>query len=265
MLAGVIGGLCGAIALGVLAPLERSTIDLRFHVRGGQPPSKDVVIVAFDNQTLRKLDIRPPVPRDIQARVIDRLDLAGAKVIAFDYSLEQPSGNRQADRRIVEALMNARHAVVDVVAPATDGSVAELAGFLPFGDTGVTPGDAILRLDPDGVVRRFPRPPGQLQSFPMAAAEAFTGRMHIAVPSDALIDYRGPAGTVPQLSYINVLTGRFPAAAVRGRIAIIAPTATVLADTHHVPVDSTMSGAEIHANAITTALAGFPVVVMCVL
>lgn len=73
-----------------------------------------------------------------------------------------------------------------------------------------------------------------------------------------MIDYRGPTGSFPQLSYIDVLDGRFPASAVRGRIAIIGSTATVLADTHHVPIDSTMPGAEIHANAIMTALEGFP-------
>ena len=139
--------------------------------------------------------------------------------------------------------MDARRAVVDVDAPSPDGSVADLAGFIPFGDTDVVPGDATLQLDPDGVVRTFRRPPGHLQSFGIAAAEAFTGRSHIAVPRGALIDYHGPAGTTPQLSYIDVLKGKFPASAVRGRIAIIAPTATVLADTHHVPVDSTMTPA----------------------
>jgi serine/threonine-protein kinase len=258
MLVGAVGGLCGVAALRLFGSLERVTIDLRFHVRGRQRGPDDVVIVAFDNQTLRTLDIRPPVPREIQARVIDRLDLAGARVIAFDYSLEQPSGNPQADRRIVQALMDARQAVVEVAAPSTDGSVANLAGFLPFSETGVIPGDGRLQLDPDGVVRTFWRPPGHLQSFPIAAAEAFSGRPHIAVPGDALIDYRGPTGTFPQLSYIDVLDGRFPASAVRGRIAIIGSTATVLADTHHVPIDSTMPGAEVHANAIMTALEGFP-------
>ena len=258
MLVGAVGGLCGVAALRLFGSLERLTIDLRFHMRGRQRGPADVVIVAFDNQTLRTLDIRPPVPRNLQARVIDRLDLAGARVIAFDYSLEQPSGNPKADRRIVQALMDARQAVVEVAAPSSDGSVAYLAGFLPFSETGVVPGDGRLQLDPDGVVRTFWRPPGRLQSFPIAAAEAFSGRPHIAVPADALIDYRGPTGTFPQLSYINVLDGRFPASAVRGRIAIIGSTATVLADTHHVPIDSTMPGAEVHANAIMTALEGFP-------
>ena len=88
MLVGALGGLCGTAALDLLGALERSTIDARFHVRGRQPAANDTVIVAFDNQTLRTLDLRPPIPRDIQARVIDRLDLAGARVIAFDYSLE---------------------------------------------------------------------------------------------------------------------------------------------------------------------------------
>jgi CHASE2 domain-containing sensor protein len=257
LLSGAVAGIAGLAALEGLQTLERASIDVRFGVRAERPAPAELVIVAFDNRSLRRLDVRPPVPRRIQARLIDRLDRAGARVVAFDFSLEQPSADPRADRRIGLALMNARRAVVGIAAPSTDGSVADLAGFLPFRDIDVLPGYMPLQLDPDGVVRRFTPAPRGLGTFPIAAAQAFA-RRRIAVPDRALIDYPGPARTVPQLSYVDVLEGDFRRAAVRGRIAIVGATATVMNDTHHVPVDSTMPGAEIHAAAMATALDGFP-------
>jgi serine/threonine-protein kinase len=73
-----------------------------------------------------------------------------------------------------------------------------------------------------------------------------------------LIDYPGPTGTFRTISYIDVLRGNFDHHAVRGRIVVVGPTATIFGDGHRVPVDSTMPGPEIHAAAIATALAGFP-------
>ena len=239
-------------------PVERQSVDTRFHVRGSRTASDKIAIVAYDNRTLRALDVRPPVPRSVQAKVIDSLDRAGASVVAFDYSLEQSSGDQRQDRAVALALMNARHAVVSVTAPEQDGSTANLAGFIPFSDIDVRPGFTPLQLDGQGVVRRFRRPPPGLQAFPLAAVEELTGKNRIAVPRGALIDYPGPTGTFKQLSYVDVLHGSFDPAAVRGRIVIVGPTATVLNDTHRVPVDSTMPGSEIHAAAMASALAGFP-------
>jgi CHASE2 domain-containing sensor protein len=239
-------------------PLERGLVDARFAVRGTRPASPRIVVVAYDNRTLNALAVRPPVPRSIQAQVIDGLDTAGAAVIAFDYSLEQASADPQADRTLALALMNARHAVVSVTAPEPDGRVANLAGFIPFSDIAVRPGYTPLRLDPAGAVRSFGAAPRGVPLFGLAAVGELTGHRPIRAPSRALIDYPGPTGTVPQLSYIDVLHGRFAPAQVAGRIVIVGPTATVLGDTHRVPVDSTMPGVEIHAAEMSTALDGFP-------
>lgn len=258
MLAGAVAGLTALGVRQIDGPAERMSIDVRFAVRGHRTPSHSVAIVAFDNRTLRSLNIRPPVPRDIQARVIDHLDLAGARVIGFDYSLEEPSGSQRQDRAVVVALLNARHAVVSVTAPGPRGDVAALAGFVPFDDISVRPGYTPLQLDPQGVVRQFTRPPKGLETFSVAAAEEFTGDRGVIPPANALIDYPGPTGTFPQLSYVDVFDGHFDRSVVRGRIVIVGPTATVLEDGHRVPVDSTMPGPEIHAAAISTVLDGFP-------
>ena len=76
----------------------------------------------------------------------------------------------------------------------------------------------------------------------------------------AWIDYRGPAGTVPTLSFADVLRGKFPAAAVRGKVVVIGATAPTLHDVHPTPAsaDGLMPGPEVQANAIWTAMNGIP-------
>jgi CHASE2 domain-containing sensor protein len=260
VLVGTVAAAAGLAARTGDGPVERTTVDARFDVRGVRPSSSRIAIVAYDNASLDDLGVRPPLPRATQARLVDALDRAGARVIAFDWSLEQPSESPGQDRTLALALMNARHAVVSVTAPGRHGELADLAGFLPFSRIDVVPGYTPLQLDGQGVVRGFQTPPAHVPSFSLAAVAALTGRSPTAirVPGRALIDYPGPTGTVPALSYIKVLSGRFPRAAVAGRIVIVGPTATVLGDAHRVPVDSTMPGVEIHAAEMATALAGFP-------
>ena len=56
------------------------------------------------------------------------------------------------------------------------------------------------------------------------------------------------------------MTGRFPAAAVRGKVAVVGVTAPSLQDLHRTSTSKggLMPGPEIHANGVATALAGFP-------
>jgi serine/threonine-protein kinase len=72
------------------------------------------------------------------------------------------------------------------------------------------------------------------------------------------IDYPGPPGTVPSLSFLKVLDHHFEPAAVRGKIVVIGATAPVLQDLHTTAAGSPMSGPEVQADAIATAMAGFP-------
>jgi CHASE2 domain-containing sensor protein len=258
LLVAVACGLAGVAVRQVDGPVEGMAVDARFAVRGHRPPSPSVVVVAFDNQTLRRLNVRPPPPRDDQAKVIDRLDLAGARVVALDFSLEQPSWSARQDWAVVRVLLDARNAVVSVVAPDVAGDVADLAGREGFAGIHLRPGFTGLQPDRQGVVRRFRASAKSLDTFAVAAAEEFTGARHIVAPASGLIDYPGPTGTFPTLSYVDVLEGHFEPSAVRGKIVVVGPTATVFQDRHRIPVDSTMPGPEIHAAAISTVLAGFP-------
>jgi CHASE2 domain-containing sensor protein/tRNA A-37 threonylcarbamoyl transferase component Bud32 len=242
---------------GTLSWAEQLSIDLRFSVRGTIAPSTHVVVVALNTESYLELP-RPPLPRTLDAQLVERLSRAGARVVAFDLSLERPGPSAPADFDLIKALRRAPSAVVSVTGVYRSGGTAPLAGRIPFADTEIRPGVTLLALDSDGTVRRFPPDLGGVESFALAGARAYDQRVSASVPGGALIDYPGPSGTLPSVSFADVLSGHFPARAVRGKVVVVGETAPVLQDIHRTPVSAAMPGPEIQADAIATALNGYP-------
>jgi len=83
-------------ALSLLQTVELRSLDTRFKMRGARPHDPRIVIVAIDENTLRKLGAFP-VARDAYARLIDRLHDGGARVIAFDADFPTPEKNAALD------------------------------------------------------------------------------------------------------------------------------------------------------------------------
>src|SRR5207302_4906594 len=69
----------------------------------------------------------------------------------------------------------------------------------------------------------------------------------------------GPEGTMNSVSFIQVLRGKIAPSFFRNKIVVVGPgPVPALQDIHATPVDTRMSGSEVEANAIETALRGFP-------
>ena len=81
------------------------------------------------------------------------------------------------------------------------------------------------------------------------------------IPTDRamrlLINYRGPRGTFPTWSFRDLLDGRVPADALRGRIVLVGASVVGLGDSYESPFGSTpLPGTERMANIIDTILQG---------
>jgi adenylate cyclase len=83
-------------ALSLLQTVELRSLDARFKMRGERPHDRRIVIVAIDENTLRKLGAFP-VGRDNYARLLDRLRAAGARTIALDLDFPTPEKNAALD------------------------------------------------------------------------------------------------------------------------------------------------------------------------
>src|SRR5262249_40200386 len=73
-------------------------------------------------------------------------------------------------------------------------------------------------------------------------------------------DFAGPPETFTSISFAKVLTGKFPAALVRGKTVIIGISAAIFQDVHTTATSGSrpMAGPEILANEMLTLLHGVP-------
>jgi response regulator RpfG family c-di-GMP phosphodiesterase len=241
--------------------LGQDSLRARFNLRDA-PRYSDVVVVAIDDTTFSELQIQWPFKRSLHGAMVRRLHAAGAREIVYDVQFTEPTTARE-DGALYDAIAGSGGAVL--VTGETDGR----------GHTNVLGGDANLRAahskaaagnlvnDRSGVITHFPRSAGGVGSVPVVVAERLTG--HAPGPSlfrdgKAWIDYRGGPGAIRTVPFSAVLRGRFDPAWFRGKVVVVGATTPTLQDLHPTPPGGAelMSGPEVQANAIATALADNP-------
>jgi CHASE2 domain-containing sensor protein len=238
------------------------------------------------------------IPRGQYAPMFERLRRDGAAAIAVDlHFTDRDENDLRGDSELLDGIRATRDRLVlafddfaIVRNSARNGSWMvrpELLGQpAAVQSTGVTTGYAGLPADKDGSIRRAEyRVVGvnsgtgadrnaTMATFAFAAADV--ARRAGVVPEverDATasrrawggqtdrttwIDYRGPAGTIPSVSAIDVIDGRVPAGTFRNKVVVIGLDAKRAADVKDTPLDSAMPGMEAQANAIETMLRGEP-------
>jgi adenylate cyclase len=254
-----------AAAIGVLAwatdalqSLEVRTIDARFSVRGEEKPA-DVAVVGMDEQTLEDLELRPPLPRSLHARVMDRLRRDGAKVIAYDLEFTEPT-EVDEDNALFDATARAGNVVLATSRIGPRGQTDVFGGPEGLRTARATVGSTNLDTI-SGRVYRFFHDENGVPTFPVAAAQRATGRpvsrSHFDDDDQAWIDFAGPPGTIETVSFSRVLDGRFPRGTFRDKVVVVGSTALILQDIQSTATGE-MPGPEINANAIATILEDFP-------
>jgi adenylate cyclase len=269
----------GTYGFDLFRRLELDTVDTRFSIRGDQGPPSDIVVVGIDEPTFDRLKLQWPFPRSVHAKVIDALRADGAKAIAYDVQFTEPTS---LQGRVKTALPHLE--ILDARSKQEDEALALAAqragGRIVLGTSGAPvfqrserflrtaigarEGNVNLPNDPDRVIRRFPFSVGGLKSFAITTAEVATGRSisksEFGGGNSAWIDYRGPPGTITTIPFWQVVERKTKAGSFRGKTVVVGATTENLHDDHPTSVggDRTMSGAEIEANAISTARRDFP-------
>jgi CHASE2 domain-containing sensor protein len=246
---------------GLLAPLEAQTVDARFGLRPARP-APEVVVVAVDDATFNRLGRQWPFPRSLFARATDRLRRAGARLVVFDVQFTEPTRPRE-DLALYDALGRARGAVLATSESDGRGRTMVLGGDENLRRIGARAAAANLPDEHAGVVRRMFRAVNGLETMAVVTA----ARLGRPVPDGAFgadgtawIDFRGPPGTFRTVSFADVVQGRVAPATFAGKVVVLGASAATLQDLHPTPTAPAglMSGPEVQANAITTALDGLP-------
>ncbi len=154
-----------------------------------------------------------------------------------------------------------------------EGYTDTFGGSLPPGSHAAS---TLFATDSDGVIRRMAYAINGLTTFGVATAAVAQGKPVPAPRSGShWIDYAGPPGTVKTYSFSDVYcdgaialtpaaagcgAGKIPADAFTNKVVVIGPSAPSLQDVHPTSASGSqlMPGAEVQANAIETALRGFP-------
>jgi adenylate cyclase len=250
-------------ATGLFHDTELASVDTRFSVRGDEEPRDDIALVLIDDTTSRELPVRFPFPRSLHARVIDAVNRDGAKTIAYDVEFLQPTKPRE-DNALINSVARAPNKVVLADSqPDPQGRSGVFGGQEVLDDVKARAGNTQLGEDSDGVRRRIPYEVGNMETFPLVAAEIASGETitteQMGGPS-AWIDYAGGVGTYASVPFSRVLNGQFPPGSFTDKIVVVGASDPTLKDIAKTPTSETdlMSGPEINANAIATALDDFP-------
>jgi len=263
LVTGVIAAVVGVIgqASHLLPGVQADTVALRFQARDSHRPD-DVVVVAIDDVTFSDLDRQWPFPRRLHAQAIDRLRRAGARTIAYDVQFTEPTNERD-DNALYEAVGRAGDVVLATTETDADGESNVLGGDENLRAAHAVAAASNLPTGDGGVFERFTHSELGIDTFALAASERGGGPK--LAPSDfekdgAWIDYRGGPGTIRTVSFSDLVRGKVPASVFRDKIVVVGATSPSLQDVHATPTsgDSLMSGPEIQANAIWTALRNLP-------
>lgn len=260
----------------LLDRLEFVSLDLRFGIFGPRPPPRDVVIVAIDDEVVRRFGTAV-LPRQTVAKLVHGIAAHAPRAIAVDILFASP-GSPETDAELAEALR------------ATKALIAAVALF--EGESGPIPqptdviwpdqrfsesrsGIVNLSTDASGTPRFVPllfRLRDRIGiGFPFAAAMAAAGaspviegqtitlgdlRIATDLGYHLPIRYYGPRATVRTVSAAQVLRGEASAADLRDRIVLVGNTAVAAGDTFATPFGGFVPGVEILATSVGNIVAG---------
>jgi adenylate cyclase len=251
-------------ATGLMGTLEAQSVDARFSVRGTQTRPDEIVIVGINAETFSELQKhRWPFPRSLEARVIESAHKGGAKAIAVDIQFTAQTTPRQDDA-LIESVEHAPGVVLSTTEVNKRGESNIFGGEEVVHEIHARAGNTQVPEESGGTTRKMFYEFGGLTTFAVAAAEATTGEpvSESSFDSDgkAWIDFRGPPGTFREVAFSRVLRGKIPPSVFRGKTVVIGATAPKLQDQHATSTtgNGLMSGPELQASAIWTAIHGFP-------
>lgn len=102
---------CAGLLLNLIEPLEVKTQDYRFSGALDQSISKNIVLVAIDDEDLNRYG-KWPLKRSIHGKVIDALKKAGAAVVGIDIMFSIPSADSAEDDFLARSIKEAGNVIL---------------------------------------------------------------------------------------------------------------------------------------------------------
>ncbi|WP_027288340.1 CHASE2 domain-containing protein [Rhodovibrio salinarum] len=178
-----------------IAGLENNTLTWRYTLRGPEPPSAPVTIVAIDDATVAAAG-GWPLPRDQLGTAIRRLSEVGAAVIAVDLLMAEPARPRAADADLAAALRASGRTLLPVA------GTANAAQTLP---RPVDLSPHTVPMNRGATAPAPPQPPTLLTPITLLAQTAGLGHVNVGLGSDGTLTSLPPAILLPDGSALPSL------------------------------------------------------------
>ncbi|MDI6757405.1 MAG: adenylate/guanylate cyclase domain-containing protein [Endomicrobiia bacterium] len=268
----IAGAVLAAVSLlwlaGLFTALDNSWSDFKFILRGPLSPDKNIIIVAIDEHAIKMLG-RWPWPRRTHARLIERLTRAGAKAIIFDVLFTEPDRLDPAgDAELTAAARKSRRTILGGMFQFKDRAAE--AYLVPVGETVRSPRVGFVNIFPelDGKCRKVPlfieyrgAPLPSLalrglEIYYQKSADEIVSERRLALDDygELTLNYRGGFERFEYISFYDVVSGKSPRSAFKGKIVLVGGTAAALFDLKATPYSPVFPGVEIHANAISNVI-----------
>jgi len=267
----VLAGALALVNLGIWYRAQHGLEDRVQSATAGDEPDPRVVIVAIDDASLARQRRQWPWPRELLARLVDRISGGRPQVLGIDILLTTPvASDAEGDAALAAAIATAERVVLLEKLAFSPGATGEAQVILPFAQLRghAATGYFNLSLDSDHVFRRQRLQQEVRGETRVAFAYQLFLQWHgpkkrTPRPVDGVmrVSFRGPPETFLRVAANDVLSGHIPAATFKGRAVLIGATFTDAKDVYPTPVgsatpDSFMHGVEIHANILSSLLDG---------
>jgi diguanylate cyclase len=249
-----LGLLFGIIGAGEY-PEDRLRV-VRNHINK-QPVSGDIVLVAIDDKSLRKVH-RWPWPRDRYAELVDRIEAARPAMQLHDIILPDRT-EKARDEALTRAAAKSKNIYFAALnrAGALEGSTFDIRPY-PELEASAGLGSIAIHYNYANEIWRIPyRTKLSDRSIPSFAALLAD---KTDVQGDPFrINYAYDTDSIPMVSASDVLSGRIPAEFFKGKKVIIGTNAERIGDQFMIPGRGKYGGVFVHIYAGETLLHGIPI------
>lgn len=234
--------------------VSNALVDLRFRL-DNRPASGEIAVVAIDPRSIEAIGVWP-WPRTQHARLLEQLQRAGVRDVAFDVDFSTPS-DAAGDQAFLTALQNAKSSVVLPAFRQLDAAGKDTAVHLnrPLPQFEQLAWSAFVNIEVarDGRVRSYAFgeycETGGGKTF-LQSMGAFLAGSDAVKDSSFLVDYGIDLSSLPRVSYVDVLRGDAAALArIKDKRVIVGATAIELGDYYSVPNGRVLPGVMLQALA----------------
>ncbi|EJJ28616.1 adenylate/guanylate cyclase domain-containing protein [Rhizobium sp. CF142] len=199
---------------------ELRTFDYLSTIDDPTPLTDGPIIVAIDEPALADINAQWPWPRSLHAELVKQLRAAGARAIALDIIMAEPS-TAENDQAITAAVGPDVVLAGDetlIKTPQAD-QLLRTTPLPQMTDAGARTGIASITLNGDGIFRNIP---SYEDGFAMELAKA-AGIKALHLPAGSLIQSFGPARSYPTVSYYQALDPKnfLPPDIFKGRVVLV--------------------------------------------